>query len=164
MSPVWPLCFKYTGSVLGKGFIAQIELCGRVLAIQDVDGVWLNGVTPAAMAVTAPTISAACPVHRDALTKIFIDFAQESANFEEFEVCLREFFEQADDEIDEWNAAVARIEAGKETIPEGLQRCPNPEVGLKVNRLKMEQVTPADNPLVHRENQELYAAALPKAA
>ena len=164
MSPAWPLCFKYTGTVIGKGFIAHIDLCGRVLAIQDTDGVWLNGVTPAAMTVSAPTIALACPVHRDALTKIFIDFAEEAETFEEFDAQLREFFEQEDGEINDWNDAVARIEAGKETLPEGLQRCPNPDVSLKVTRRSMEQVTPADNPLVHRENQELYAAALPKAA
>lgn len=164
MSPVWPLCFKYTGAVLGNGFIAHIELTGRVLAIQDTDGVWLNGVTPAAIAVSAPTIVEACPVHREALTRIFIDFAQESANFDAFEAHVREFFNQGDDEINDWNDAVARIESGKETIPEGLKRCPNPEVALKVTRRTMEQLTPADNPLLHREKQELYSAAEPKAA
>lgn len=163
-SPVWPLCFKYTGPVLGNGFIAHIELTGRLLAILETDGVWLNGITPAAMAVTAQTLEAASPIHRDALTKIFIDFAQESKTFEEFEAQVKEFFWAEDDEINDWKSAVGRIESGQETIPEGLKRCPDPEIGIKVIRRSMEQLTPADNPLIHRETQQLFAAAEPNKA
>ncbi len=159
MSPAWPLCFKYTGPVMGKGFMAHIELYGRVLAIQETDGVWFNGVTPAAIAVGAPTLADAGPVHRDALTKVFIDIAEESDSFDEFERKMHEFFDAEDGELAEWNAAVARVADGKEAVPDGLPRCKDPYIGLKVTRRSTEQVTPADNPLLHREQNPDYASA-----
>src|SRR3990170_3436869 len=42
----WPLCFTYNGSVIGKGFVAHVDLCGRLLAIPEADGVWMHGVNP----------------------------------------------------------------------------------------------------------------------
>ena len=53
----WPLCFTYAGSVIGNGFLAHVDLCGRLLAVPEADGVWLYGVNPAAVAVGAPTLS-----------------------------------------------------------------------------------------------------------
>lgn len=158
MSPVWPLCFKYTGPVFGNGFVAHVELSGRVLAIQETDGVWFNGVTPAAIAVSAATLKDAGPVHRDAMTKVFIDFAEESKTFEEFEAKVQAFYDQGDDDLKEWKNAVARINAGLEAIPEGLRRCKDPEIYLKVTRRQMDQVTPADNPLL-QTNPDYASAA-----
>lgn len=124
MSVQWPLCFKYTGSIAGTGFIAHIDLCGRVLADQSAEGVWLYGVTPAAIAVSADTLVKAVQEHRESLTKVFIDFAQEADGFASFNTRVHAFFDEADDQRADWDAAVARMQATNETGPDGLKRCP----------------------------------------
>ena len=48
-SIAWPLIFTYAGPVFGKGFLAQVELCGRLLAVPEIEGVWLDGVNPEAL-------------------------------------------------------------------------------------------------------------------
>src|SRR5438105_3607256 len=53
----WPLIFSYKGTIMGKGFLAEIALTGRLLASQEMAGVWLYGVNPGALSVGAPTLA-----------------------------------------------------------------------------------------------------------
>ena len=120
----WPLCFTYAGSVIGKGFVARVDLCGRLLAVPEVEGVWLYGVSPAAVAVGAPTLSDANLELRDILTKTFIDFANESDTFGAFKAKVEGFYNATDDDAAEWQAAVDSIKAGTTSVPEGVHRIP----------------------------------------
>jgi len=45
-SAAWSLMFTYAGPVFGKGFLAQVELRGRLLASPETDGVRSDGVNP----------------------------------------------------------------------------------------------------------------------
>lgn len=155
----WPLCFTYAGSVIGKGFVAHVDLCGRLLAVPEADGVWLHGVNPAAVAVGAPTLSDANLALRDTLTKTFIDFASESRDFDAFKSKVEAFYNAQDDDADEWQIAVEQIKAGAMQVPEGVRRCPDPHLYVKVSQKTMAQLTPADNPLVHRETQPSLSSA-----
>lgn len=155
----WPLCFTYAGSVIGKGFVAHVDLCGRLLAVPEADGVWLHGVNPAAVAVGAPTLSDANLALRDTLTKTFIDFASESGDFDAFKSKVEAFYNAQDDDADEWQIAVDQIKAGVMEVPEGVRRCPDPDLYVKVSQKTMAQLTPADNPLVHRETQPSLSSA-----
>lgn len=155
----WPLCFTYVGSVIGKGFVAHVDLCGRLLAIPEADGVWMHGVNPGAVAVGAPTLSDANLLLRDTLTKTFIDFASEAADFDTFKARVVEFYNQSDDDAAEWQAAVEQIKAGTAPVPEGIRRCPDPILYVKVSQKTIAQLTPADNPLVFREAQPTLSSA-----
>lgn len=102
----WPLCFTYAGSVIGNGFVARVDLCGRLLAVPELDGVWLHGVSPAAVAVGAPTLSEANLELRAVLTRTFIDFANDSESFAAFKLKVEEFYHATDDDAAEWQTAV----------------------------------------------------------
>ncbi len=155
----WPLCFTYVGSVIGKGFVAHIDLCGRLLAIPEADGVWMHGVNPGAVAVGAPTLSDANLLLRDTLTKTFIDFANEAADFDGFKARVEAFYNESDADDDEWLAAVEQIKSGATPVPEGVRRCPDPVLYVKVSQKTIAQLTPADNPLVFREAQPSLSSA-----
>ena len=155
----WPLCFTYAGSVIGNGFVARVDLCGRLLAVPEVEGVWLYGVSPAAVAVGAPTLSDANLELRDILTKTFIDFANDSETFAAFKVKVEEFYHATDDDAAEWQAAVDSIKAGTTPVPEGVRRCPDPDLYVRVSEKTIAQLTPADNPLVDREAPPALSSA-----
>lgn len=155
----WPLCFTYNGSVIGKGFVAHVDLCGRLLAIPEADGVWMHGVNPGALAVGAPTLSDANLLVRDTLTKTFIDFANEAADFDGFKTRVEAFYNESDEDADGWQAAVEQIKSGATPVPEGVRRCPDPVLYVKVSQKTIAQLTPADNPFVFREAQPSLSSA-----
>src|SRR5688572_29914780 len=90
----WPLIFKHHGTLLGKGFLADIEIRGRVLARPEADGVWIDGVNPAAIAFGAATLNATHTELRDTLARVFVDFAEETSGFEEFKARAEQFFNE----------------------------------------------------------------------
>lgn len=155
----WPLCFTYNGSVIGKGFVAHVDLCGRLLAIPEADGVWLHGVNPGAVAVGAPTLSDANLQLRDILTKAFIDFANDSADFDEFKGRVEAFYNATDEDAGDWERAVEQIKSGAAPVPDGIRRCPDPILYVRVSQKTIAQLTPADNPLVFREAQPALSSA-----
>jgi len=154
-----PLCFTYAGSVIGKGFVAHVDLCGRLLAIPEADGVWLHGVSPAAVAVGAETLPEANLELRDILTRTFIDFANDSDTFAAFKVKVEEFYHATDDDAAEWQAAVDSIKAGTTPVPDDIRRCPDPDLYVRVSEKTYAQLTPADNQLVYREAQPALSSA-----
>lgn len=155
----WPLCFTYNGSVIGKGFVAHVDLCGRLFAIPEADGVWMHGVNPGAVAVGAPTLSDANLLLRDTLTKTFIDFANEAADFDGFKTRVEAFYNESDEDADAWEAAVEQIKSGAAPVPDGVRRCPDPILYVRVSQKTIAQLTPADNPLVFREAQPSLSSA-----
>ena len=148
----WPLLFKYRGPVLGKGFVAVIELHGRLLARQDSDqgpkGVWIDGVNPGAFAFPAPNIRAASPALRSALTAVLVDFAERAESFDAFKTDVVRFFYDTDsDTAGEWDACVAEVQRGRLSAP-GLLPVLSAKLPLfvEVTQKSTEAVTPKDNP------------------
>ena len=78
-SHAWPLLFKHHGTILGKGFLADIEIHGRVLATPEADGVWIDGVNPGAISLGAATLNDTHAELRSTLARVFIDFAEQTA-------------------------------------------------------------------------------------
>jgi hypothetical protein len=142
-----PLVFKYTGTILGKGFVADIEMSGRLLACQEIDGFWLYGVRPGAFSVGDSNLGAANIALRETLTRLFIDFALDASTFDEFKTTLVGFFNETDsDTLSDWDAAVARVRKGALNVPSGLPKenaDSKPYVNVKLKPLS--EVTPADN-------------------
>ncbi len=91
---IWPLLFTHKGSVFGNGFLADIELCGRLLAEPNAEGVWLYGVKPGALAVGAVNLATANTELLKALVAVFVDFAEESKTFGQFKSMVEQYFNE----------------------------------------------------------------------
>lgn len=142
-----PLVFSYTGTILGKGFLAEIELSGRLLACQEIDGFWLYGVRPGALSVGDANLGTANIALRETLTRLFIDVARESETFEAFRSSLLTFFDETDSEtLKEWGEAVTRVRQGAVNVPNGLpKKTAEIEPFINVKLKAISEVTPADN-------------------
>jgi hypothetical protein len=145
----WPLLFTYKSRVFGKGYIAAIELCGRLLAELEVEGVWLYGVNPGALAVGASNLKDANVDLYKALAAVFTDFAEQSSTFEAFKADVESFFNKTDTESEiEWARGLQRmrmsptIEApGGLPVHDGVKT----KVFVRVAQQSMDTITPADN-------------------
>ena len=159
-SHAWPLLFSHHGTILGKGFLADIEIHGRILATPEAEGIWVDGVNPGAIALGAATLNDTHVELRNTLARVFIDFAEQTASYEEFCEKVEEFFNATDPDTEHaWAAAVAAVRAGRITGPEGIQR-QNAETRryVKITRKAVEAITPKDNTIVQQESQDYYAA------
>ena len=157
-SSVWPLLFKHQGTILGKGFLADIEIHGRLLATPEADGVWIVGVNPGAISLGAATLNDTHAELRSTLAKVFIDFAEQTDNFDEFKACVEAFFNETDPDTQrEWDEAVEAIRAGRVSGPDGVPRQDaNAPRYIKVTPKPVEAVTPKDNNIVQEESQDAY--------
>ena len=160
-SIVWPLVFTHRGTILGNGFLAEVQLRGRLLATPEVEGVWLYGVNPGALSVGAGTLEQANSELRETLTRLFIDFAQEANGFDAFKATVERFFKETDKETEaDWDQAVASVREGRVPVPSGLPRQDaNGERYVSVTLKPIEELTPKDNPLVQQEANPEFAAA-----
>ena len=158
-SPAWPLVFSYKGTILGQGFLADIKLQGRLLAVPELEGVWLYGVNPGALAVGAPTLAAANAELRNSLTRVFIDFAGSVPTFGEFSRLIEQFLDETDDESTrEWEAALQEVRAGHMPALEGLSKMPW-HLEVVVTEKRVDTVTPQDNILSQEDAEPALAAA-----
>ena len=162
----WPLLFEHHGTLLGKGFLADIEIHGRVLARPEADGVWIDGVNPGAISLGAKTLNDTHTELRATLARVFVDFAEQTSSFEEFKARAEQFFHETDDETEhEWAAAVEAVRAGMVVGPDGIpSRDADAERYIKVTQKTVEAVTPKDNTIVQAESADAYYAAYAKAA
>jgi hypothetical protein len=161
-STAWPLLFNHRGTILGKGFLAEVELQGRLLATPEVEGIWLDGVNPGSLALGASNLAEANAELQNTLTLLLIDFAEEAPTFDAFKANVEHFFNDTDTDSErEWNAAVECVRAGAVNGPEGLPRHrAESERIVKVTQKAVEAVTPKDN-MIGRQpiGSELAAAA-----
>lgn len=118
----WPLLFSHKSRIDGKGYSAEVELSGRLLAELEMEGVWLYGVNPGAIAVGATTLATANVDLHNSLHTVFMDFAEGAATFADFKKEVERFFNESDPtSIAEWEGAVARVKCSTTIeIPGGL--------------------------------------------
>ena len=160
-SIAWPLIFFYRGTILGRGFLADINLQGRVLACPESDGVWVYGVNPGAVAVSAPTLAGTNIELRETLTKLFVDFAQAAKTFDEFKAVVERFLQESDAASgQEWDAARAAVRAGELVAPKDLRKeTESVPWFVNVTEKPIETVTPDDNLLIKQETSDIYETA-----
>ncbi len=160
-SVAWPLLFTYKGPVFGKGFLSYVELCGKLLAVPETEGVWLNGVNPGAVAVGARTLDEANRELRDVLTRVFIDFAETTDSFSGFKAAVERFYGETDPgTVEEWEQAIEAMQSGLVPVPSGLLRKPAGwDCFVRVTEKSLDQVTPLDNPPLRGGQQPPLAAA-----
>ena len=159
---LWPLIFTYKGTIIGKGFLADVVIKARVLARLESDGVWVDGVNPGAIAVGAGSLRETQHKLRSTMDKLFIDFADEATDFDGFKAAIVQFVEQSDPETQhEWQCARDDVRAGTIPVPDDLPR--ETEEAPFVVDVALKQVdtaTPQDNLSWQRSNGDsAYGAA-----
>lgn len=155
---VWPLFFSYRSPIVGRGFLAEVKLLGRVLATAG-DDVWLDGVNPGAFAVEAASMDVAGAALRTALTNVFIDMAAD-ADAEAFERRVDAFFNARDDDtFSEWEEAVESIRRGDRGAPELPRFDAETPIEIRVTTKSGAELMPEDNPMVTRAAMPALAKA-----
>lgn len=154
----WPLFFSYRSPIVGRGFLAEIDLLGRVLATIG-DDVWLDGVNPGAFAVEADSMDLAGAALRTALTNVFIDMAAD-ADAGEFERRVHAFFNARDDDtFAEWQEAVESIRRGGHGAAELPRFSAETPIEIRVTTKPGADLMPDDNPMVTRATMPALAKA-----
>jgi len=119
----YPLLFTFLDKVEGNGYLAEIAVHGRLLAVEEDDGTWwMYGVNPGGLAASGKTLLDAYMEFRASLMKVLFDFATEAPDFYAFRTEAKRFFEETDKEtIEEWNAAREQVRKGTINL-EGMRR------------------------------------------
>jgi hypothetical protein len=156
----WPLIFRHRGTTVGRGFVAEIEMDGRLLGTFDVDGVWLYGVNPGALAVNADNLASTNAALRETLARLCVDFAVQAETFADFKAAVETFFFESDDEsLREWERARDAVRDGRVALPFGLSRQEAPTPTVRVTEKQLEDLTPKDNGIVQQESEPALSAA-----
>ncbi len=91
----YPLIFKFKDMIAGPGFLAGVQIEGRVLMVEEKeDGVsewWLNGVSPGGIAQEGATPQEAYLNFREFFRGVLEDLAVAAGNFNEFQKSVDSF-------------------------------------------------------------------------
>jgi hypothetical protein len=137
----YPLLLTFEGTTKTPQFAATVQMRGRLLASLEVEGVWLYGVNPGAIAQAGDNIADAREKLNETMRGVLTDIANESSSFDDFKVKIEDFFNQSDAHtIAEWEAAREVVRAAKLELP-GLKKASSSEISVTVT-LAM----PADKP------------------
>lgn len=135
----YPLLFTFREIVEGPGFVAGVVCDGRALMVNvGEDGWHVSGVQPGALSEMGDAPHEAYFYFRRAFSDSLRVLASGAPTFESFELSVRAFFAQDDEEARRWDAARAAVRAGAE--PDGpflelpLEKAEAPR-GLQVVRL-----------------------------
>ena len=146
----WPLWLSHRGSTVGRGFIAGVEVTGRLVAHQDSTGIWLEGVTPAGLVLDAGASSIADvrPLLRETLVGALDVFAKDAGSFAEFRDAVQAFLSATDEAaLEEWRGAVERVRSTQER-PDGLDVwSADRETSVSVAEMAVEDLMPSGTTL-----------------
>ena len=143
----WPLWLAHRGVTVGRGFVANVELTGRLVAHQDSTGIWLEGVTPAGFVLDAGASSIADvqPLVRETLVGALDVFAKDAGSFGEFRDAVHAFLSTTDEAaLEEWREAVERVRSTRER-PDGLDTwSADRETAVEVAEMAVEDLRPSE--------------------
>ena len=143
----WPLWLAHGGVTVGRGFIANVELTGRLVAHQDSTGTWLEGVTPAGLVLDAGASSIADvqPLLRETLVGALDVLAKDAGSFGAFRDAVQAFLSATDEAaLEEWRLAVERVRRTQER-PDGLDVwSADRETSVSIAEMAVEDLTPVE--------------------
>ena len=143
----YPLLFTYRDTLFGNGFLVEVQaINGRALCVREEDAYWIYGINPGGMAAHGEHPDAAHSAFRKTFSRILVDLALGSSNFEAFRDAVRAFFEETNEGFEgEWRDAIAGVQRGEVSL-EGIPTVPaNSPRSIAVSVKQVEQVTPQDN-------------------
>ena len=113
----FPLLFRLHAPIIGNGFIADVDMRGRVLlttsTCDEAGRFWIDGVMPGGVAAGGATIPEAYVELQNSIRGILSEIADESGDFVTFKAQVEAFFAEVDEEdAARWFAAVEAVRAG----------------------------------------------------
>jgi len=106
----YPLLFSYRDLIAGNGFVAGVEMRGRVVLAQEDDGAWMYGVQPGGIAGGNAQREVAYRRFKESYLSVLFDIAAEAKTFKQFEKAVREFFGEINEpNARDWQAALAEV-------------------------------------------------------
>lgn len=118
--PTYPLLFTFVDKVEGNDFLADIQVHGRLLAVEEEGCWWMYGVNPGGLAASGETRAEAYMEFRKSLMEVLFDIATDATDFYSFRAAAREFFQDSSD-VNDWEIARAEVRDGKVSI-DGMRR------------------------------------------
>lgn len=107
-----PVYLKFRDHFVGEGFVARVEVSGRVLLDRDESGWAAFGVTPEAAAGTGASIDEAARAFSAHVKAIIWDFAGEATDFHDFRGKVLDFARTGPVTEAEWVAARDDVKRG----------------------------------------------------
>lgn len=130
----YPLMYRITEPVQGKGFAALVIAEGKVLMARENDEWWCHGVEPGTLTAEGEGPTVAYQRFRKEFANLLEDLAEEAPSFDRFQQEVRMFF--ATDRVDEarWRIAVAEMRPpeGLDSAFAGMQRMAPRESSIKI--------------------------------
>lgn len=118
----YPLLVTFLDKIEGDGYLVDIRVHGRLLAVEDDDAWWMYGVNPGGLAASGKSRAEAYSEFRKTLMKVLFDLASDATDFYAFRKAATQFFDETNEPtLKEWEAAREQVRAGKITI-EGMPR------------------------------------------
>lgn len=112
-----PLYFRTKQLVFGNGFVAGVEIVGRVTAVEEFGSVWIYGVNPGGIAESGDDLPSAYANFRVWFAKVLFDMAGMADDFADFRRTVDKYLRATDDEsVAEWQAARKAIRAGNSPV------------------------------------------------
>ena len=154
----YALFFETGGPVFGEGYVALVQVRGRMLAAKTETDFELYGVNPAGAAVYAPTLNEAYVKFVEDLRLVLVDIASEGCNFPDFRSQAQNLFAATGSRTAaRWREARARARRGEIGTELGLRiERHDPELGIEVELL--DEATPAANPAPQEQAPAALAA------
>lgn len=142
----YPLFVTFKTSIFGRGFVATVEMRGRMLASQEgEEDWWLYGVNPGGISASGDSLQEVHVELRQSLHDVLVDFSEEATSFEEFKAEVERFFNETNEPTErEWLEAVQRVRANQEKLADLRIDAADTKICVLVQR-KEGQFTPADN-------------------
>lgn len=144
----FPLLFRRQRLVAGRGFVAHVDIRGRLVAHRTDAGFWLSGVEPGDVSASGATLHEAFAAFQESLAGVLADIAMDPASFDEFEVEVSAFFASRDGEEERiWNEAVECVRTNPDDTRflNLLRLSADDPRGVKVTLLQPSAVSPSDN-------------------
>jgi hypothetical protein len=108
----YPIILNLRDPVIGRRFLAGVEVHGRALMREEKDGYWIDGVNPGAVCAGGKSRDEALLRFRDSYRAILYSFAAAASSFEEFQAEVERFFwEQTPGEAAAWTKAARELRA-----------------------------------------------------
>jgi predicted RNase H-like HicB family nuclease len=144
----YPLLFRCERLVVGKGYVARVDVRGRLVAHCQDDGFWISGVEPGDVSAGGKTLNEAFTGIQDSLGGILEDIALEPASFEEFQSEVEVFFSSRDLEEERlWREAVERVRTNPDDVRflSLKHRSADDPRGVTVTQILPSAASPRDN-------------------
>ncbi len=149
MTP-YPLLFRCQELVAGKGYVAHVDIRGRLVAYRREEGTfWISGVEPGDVSAGGATIREAFAAYLESLKGVLVDIALEPETFEAFKSEVQDFFDRRD--LEEEAVWRRTVEVGRTANRDDARflsltrlSADDPR-GVKVMKVEIDAVSPSSN-------------------